>query len=123
MSNKPNSPRFWAGNGGGVKNKANRRGRDGLGIDYGLGIIDDFGLGTPRDERRADREHRMQNKPNFLRFSPGKAGGRRNKANPAGRGGPPIDYELGIIDDLGAREAGRSQIVGASRQTKPIWVS
>jgi hypothetical protein len=47
------------------QNKANLRGRDDLGIDDGLGIIDDFGRAIRQGPMRTSRVDGAPNKPNL----------------------------------------------------------
>jgi hypothetical protein len=81
-------------------NKANP-GRGGLGIDYGLGIIDDLGQGNHGRHSRTIQWDVAPNRPNFRRFWAKNEGGVQDKANRRRRDARRIDDGLGIIDDWG----------------------
>jgi hypothetical protein len=75
MTNKPNLLRFWAENEGGVKNKANRRGRLGRRTDDRLRITDGLGLRLRGGQMRAALWDVAPNKANFAVPGPRMQGG------------------------------------------------
>jgi hypothetical protein len=75
-------------------------GRGDLGIDDGLGIIDDLGQGNRGHQRRATRQNGAPNKANFPAFWPENEGAAKDKASLPVREQPVSEADFLPVDFL-----------------------